>query len=387
MGAQHHRALGLRGAGQAAEHVDVLDDPLARDDLALEAQLGPDRLEVGLHRQLVPFGQRLAAALGDRFGGLGRDPTLHAQSGRRLTIAAEHGEALAREAGLRHVPIVGGRLALVDDQAARRAGGQGRLVLVAPAAVVGHRLAAEAAVVERRIADEDHRDLALHVELGISGVVVPLLLGRVDAVAEEDQLGVDELLGPGREAAADPGLAEGHRHRLTLAATQLHPGRALVDRHAAHADGLRPATIDARGLEADRLHGRDDVLDRLARTLAAREAPAEFVGREDPGLLAQELDAERRGVGVGLGFGRVSVGGLGRRRGDRLGRARGEQEREREGQARRVSARGHRRDDTPDRGREQGPSLRVVESFEWARLRRKIGGSCKAWSRWPRSLA
>ena len=68
------------------------------------------------------------------------------------------------------------------------------LVLVRPAAVVGHRLAAERLRVERvgiggvgnrRIVDEHHERLAPHVDVL---VVVPAVLGCLDAVADEYEL-------------------------------------------------------------------------------------------------------------------------------------------------------------------------------------------------------
>ena len=65
----------------------------------------------------------------------------------------------------------------------------GLLVLVGPAAVVGEGLAGEeVGIVGGRIVDDDEDDFAFDVD---AGVVVPLVLGRGDAVADEDDGGVD----------------------------------------------------------------------------------------------------------------------------------------------------------------------------------------------------
>ena len=71
---------------------------------------------------------------------------------------------------------------------------RGFLVLVGPAAVIGHRPAVERALEARwlvvGIVDQDDRGLPAHVD---AGIVVPAVLGRVDAVADEHQLAVVEV--------------------------------------------------------------------------------------------------------------------------------------------------------------------------------------------------
>ena len=65
----------------------------------------------------------------------------------------------------------------------------GLLELVGPAAVVGEGFAAEeAGVVGGWVADDEEDDFAFDVD---SGVVVPMELGGGDAVADEDDGGVD----------------------------------------------------------------------------------------------------------------------------------------------------------------------------------------------------
>ena len=92
--------------------------------------------------------------------------------------------------GVAHdVPAVAGEVGAVDDERADRAHARGLLELVGPAAVVGERLAAEElGVVRGRIADDAEDDLAFDVD---AGVVVPVELGRGDAVADEDDGRVD----------------------------------------------------------------------------------------------------------------------------------------------------------------------------------------------------
>ena len=75
----------------------------------------------------------------------------------------------------------------VDDDGAGRALPRGALVLVGPAAVVEPALAGEEGVVPVRIVVEHEQDLALEID---PLEVVPAVLRRLDAVADEDHLGV-----------------------------------------------------------------------------------------------------------------------------------------------------------------------------------------------------
>ena len=99
-------------------------------------------------------------------------------------------EGLLAGAGvLDDVPAVAGEVGAVDDERADGAHAGGLLELVGPAAVVGEGLAAEElGVVGGRVADDAEDDLALDVD---AGVVVPVELGRGDAVADEDDGRVD----------------------------------------------------------------------------------------------------------------------------------------------------------------------------------------------------
>ena len=109
---------------------------------------------------------------------------------------------------------ISGRACLVDDQHAGRALARAFLELVGPAAVVGHRVAAERLRIElarirrirnRRVVDQHDDRLAFDVD---ALEVVPVELRRLDAVAGEDQLGVGDrggvfdVFGPGDDLVA-----------------------------------------------------------------------------------------------------------------------------------------------------------------------------------------
>ena len=84
---------------------------------------------------------------------------------------------------------IAGHLRLVDEDGADRAFARGFFVLVDPAAVVGERLAGEKfRIVRGRLVDQHEQDFAFDVD---AFVVVPVVFGRLDAVADVDDLGVD----------------------------------------------------------------------------------------------------------------------------------------------------------------------------------------------------
>ena len=69
---------------------------------------------------------------------------------------------------------------------------RGFFVLVGPAAVVGERAPAEEfRIVRGRLIGEQDQDLALHID---ALKIVPMELGRDNAVADEDGFGVESDL-------------------------------------------------------------------------------------------------------------------------------------------------------------------------------------------------
>ncbi len=88
-----------------------------------------------------------------------------------------------------YVPAVAGEVGLMDNERADGPLAGGLLEFVGPTAIVGKSFACkEVGIVGRRIADDAQDDLALDV---FACVVVPLELGRGDAVADEDDGGVE----------------------------------------------------------------------------------------------------------------------------------------------------------------------------------------------------
>ena len=164
------------------------------------------------------------------------------------------------------------RLEGVDDGkhafAPRAAGGF--LELVRPPPVVGERRAAEEyRVVRGRLVREQDDDLSLHVD---ALVIVPGELGRGDAVAEEDGLGVELVEFLLRLAHAREALLAGDGERcLPLHGTQ----RRLRARDDAHEwDGLKVRAAFADRLEADLLVLGRDIL--RGEELAACTGAAPF---------------------------------------------------------------------------------------------------------------
>ena len=107
---------------------------------------------------------------------------------------SDHVELRGAVGILHRGPAIGGRGGLVHDQHAHGPLAGGFLVLVGPAAVIGHGLAVEPARgrVARRglevgVIDQDDGHLALQVH---ALEVVPVPLGGLDAIADEDQRGL-----------------------------------------------------------------------------------------------------------------------------------------------------------------------------------------------------
>ena len=172
----------------------------------------------------------------------------------------------------------------------------GFLELVGPASVVGHALAVEqrvAAGVEPGVVDEHHHGLALPV---LAGVVVPVLLGGIDTVADEHHVagvnlhlwlaaaGADDHVGAERQLPADIATADGE-----------HGGG--VGGGFGHRHVLEP-TVTVAGLQADALHLVADVVDRQFLALAAGRTAFEFIRSQGLDQLAEIGGVDVAGKGM-----------------------------------------------------------------------------------------
>src|SRR3546814_9249061 len=204
-----------------------------------------------------------------------RSPALGRQARRRIVSGAQ--VVLRSGPGaFHHVPAVGRAGRVVDDDRGLRALASGFLELVGPAPVIGNALAFEQALVagvEAGVVDQDDDGLALNVD---AGVVVHVLLGRVDAVAEHNQRAVLDL---------DLGLAGarvehhvGAELQLGGLAGDVDPERGgFVSRGLGHRHVLEPGHVVA-GLQADAQELRLDVLERLIAAGRAGAAVPELDG-------------------------------------------------------------------------------------------------------------
>jgi len=98
---------------------------------------------------------------------------------------------LASPARFHHIPAIGCRIRIVDDER-RRSTLPGRfLIFIGPAAIIGHRPATKITLqafgTEIGIVHQYDDGLALHID---AGIVVPAPLGRVDAIANKHQFAV-----------------------------------------------------------------------------------------------------------------------------------------------------------------------------------------------------
>jgi len=180
----------------------------------------------------------------------------------------------------------------VDDQDASRTLARRLLVLVGPAPVICHGPAAEGIqlrLFEVGIIDQHHKDLATHV---LALEVVPVPLGRADAIADEDQLGVLQANAVGRTAGRD--------HGLLALAQRLAPipdgkgGDRIDHREPRQLHRLGPAAIDATGLEACSGEALAHEGDHLVLGHATDPPPLEGVVRQLANVDVQPPGVERR---------------------------------------------------------------------------------------------
>ena len=189
----------------------------------------------------------------------------------------------------------------MDDHHAGGAAPRSFLIFVGPAAVIGHRLAAEIALatLEIGVVDEHHHDLAAQI---LALEVVPAALRRLHAVADEHQRrAVDRqpLVAVSRCADGDL-LALGKRHGLAAQVeADLWRGREfrLQQRH-----GLGPLALAVDEVAARLQPRRSELLrqisDRLGLGSRRRGTALERVRSQGLDMLRQSLRTEccgRRG--------------------------------------------------------------------------------------------
>ena len=191
----------------------------------------------------------------------------------------------------------------MDDECADGSHARGLFEFVGPAAVVGEGVAAEeVGIGGGRVADDAEDDFAFDVDVG---VVVPVELGRGDAVADEDDGGVD--VDGGGEGAVGDGVVVavlevvGVERDADLAFGAFgrddgHGGFVGDGVHADEVDLLEVGAVVAAGFEAVEGELGGDV---LGGDLAAAEAGAAAFEE----IVGEELDVGADFFGVDGGFG------------------------------------------------------------------------------------
>jgi len=313
VGAEHDALVGVGRARDLGQHI-VADQPVDLQRI-VGGEGGPlqgHRREAGgAGPQLL--GLEVEPGLAEQVHGqVALDPGLQQQA-RLRRVLAHHVVALA-VGGHHRGPGIGRAGGLMDDQGADGPAADGFLVLVAPAGVVGRRLAAEFARdritrlrLEVRVVDQDDRDLALQVD---ALEVVPAPLGSADAVADEDQRGVGDGHPVHRTLAGRHDVGGLDQGAVNAAGRQ---GEARVARHDEPVERhfLGPAAVVAGGLQTQGAELADQIVDgqRLART--PRRAAGELggaqhlhmggqgVGRDDAGIRRQRRGGEQGGQGQG----------------------------------------------------------------------------------------
>ena len=289
-GAGLHREVGAEALGSQGNRMEVCG--LGPGLLGLEIETGPAEQVDGL----IPL-----------------DPAL--QQGMGLARRrADHVELRGGVGILHRGPAIGGRRGLVHDQHAHGPLAGCLLVLVGPAAVIGHGLAFEPTGggmsrrgLEIRIIDQDDRDLALEVH---ALEIIPVPLRGLDAIADEDE---------GRPGDVHPlDRQQGMDHRLV--ALMHDPGPVLVgkgqlrrgaDLEAAQGRVLGPGALAVgaqvtAGGQAQRLELAGDIVEGLHLRRRRRAATFEGVARQDlhvgrqPGGVHR---CRRQGLGVGRAVG------------------------------------------------------------------------------------
>ena len=289
----------LQGRVRADESGDdVLGLDLAQLVLDLEPGPGPERdgPEILRGRGTLEGVEVLPRGLAQGAGFFQGDPRLDGDA-RGVAVPLGDVEVLAAPAPDDDREGIARRTGLVDDERRRGPLGRGDLIFVRPAAVIGHRLPLEHRRVELlgmrrvgdgRVVDEHHDRLAADVD---PLVVVPAVLRRDDAVADEDDLGVLDLdlrRRPPRDG--DPVLG---RLEVDRCATDCDRPRRRLGPEPDQRDVLEIRPVGVARLQPHRPELLDEVRDRLLLPRGPRPAPLEGVGGEHLDRVENPLAADR----------------------------------------------------------------------------------------------
>ena len=175
----------------------------------------------------------------------------------------------------------------MNDQRSGGAQFRGDLVLVRPAAVVGHGRPAED-VVKGRIVDQEQENLAAEVRIA---EIVPVVFGGASAVAHEDELGAVDGYGIDHV----PGCSHVVRGRLQgegLGAAGNHEilRRQRGDPHQRHI--LHPGPVRIAGRRPRRTELLDEIVHGQFLTHRPGRAAFEFIRCQYPDFGKQRLGAD-----------------------------------------------------------------------------------------------
>ena len=241
------------------------------------------------------------------------DPTGGGEAG--VGVAAQVA-VLAGPGVLDDGPGIAGEVGAVDDEGGDGTVAAGFLKLVGPAAVVGEGFAFEELFVGGgRLVDDDEDDLALDVD---AAVVVPAVFGCDDAVADEDDGGVDGGRGRGGLVVGDEVGAEGEvggrRGFRAGAGDEAEVGICGDGLDADEGHSLQKRTVVAGGYEAIGAEGVcDEVGGEDAAGLAGASAFKLVAGKGFDGG-AKALGVNGGGFGLGNPRTAAAAGRVRRRR-------------------------------------------------------------------------
>ena len=237
-------------------------------------------------------------------GNIVGDP--RSRSDLRLRVVGEV-SLLARVGVLDNRPRVAREVSAMNDERADGSAPRGLFELVGPAPVVSQRLAGKKLrIVGRRVTNDDQDDFAFDVD---AGVVVPVVLGRGDAVADEDDGGVDVddrsvpgivddvVSAEGEVEAAKPSRRTcSAGSRAIAAGEEGERGLVALDGHAEEINLREVCAVVAAGLEAGESELSGDVgCGEVAAANAGAAAFEEIVG--------EKADVGADSFGVDGGFG------------------------------------------------------------------------------------